>query len=57
MRIVLGRDDGQVAHEQVISTSLAFEELPIIRDVIDTGEYFLEISKTELFFFEIEKNL
>ena len=51
--VVLGRYYRQVAHEELIGVTLAFEELSIVLDIIDAWEYFLKVTKSELLLLKV----
>ena len=57
VRVVLGRNYGQVAHEQTICVPLTLEELAVVLDIVDAGEDLLEVSQTELLLLKVQDQL
>ena len=52
--VVLWRNGLEIAHEEGVGIALSLEELSVVLDVVDAGEYFLEIAQSELLFFKID---
>lgn len=57
MRIVFRWYYWKIAHKQSVGVPLTLKELAVVLHVVDTREYFLKVSKTELLLFEVQNDL